>query len=91
MACGDRELTGALVRACYHFATSTASEQDDEPLRVWALKPGGTFLLNIRDLPRNKERISVTNWHVSVLTSLGLIEGGRVEAVRWLGPRGGRA
>lgn len=43
-----------------------------ESLRV--LRPGGSFVLNIKDHVRKGERQHVTAWHVDVLTALGLVE-----------------
>jgi SAM-dependent methyltransferase len=45
--------------------------------RVWreaarVLRPGGRFLLNIKDFPCKGERARVTDWHRGVLLSLGL-------------------
>lgn len=45
--------------------------------RAWAesvrvLKPGGMFLLNIKDHIRNNKRQEVSLWHQSCLTDLGL-------------------
>jgi tRNA G10 N-methylase Trm11 len=43
----------------------------DEAYRV--LKPGGTFVLNCKDHVRKGERQHVTDWHVTQLTSIGLL------------------
>lgn len=59
-----------------------------EALRV--LKPGGVFVLNVKDHIRAGVRQEVTAWHITTLCALGLVNTGDVEQIEASGNRQGR-
>jgi tRNA G10 N-methylase Trm11 len=65
--------------AAYRTFHGRAWQEDDRVLR-----PGGLFVLDIKDHIPDQRYVDVTGWHVGVLTDLGL----RVRAIRGL-PRPG--